>query len=61
MKQGQFMVFSQGKTKDSCNIINNQDYTLSIKKTWVEPTSQWHIQFTSKQTDYPVGHTWECF
>lgn len=42
-------------------IINNQDYALTIKKTWVEPTQQWHLQFTSKLRDYPCGQTWECF
>jgi hypothetical protein len=55
------MFYSQGKTKESWDIINNQDYTLTVKKTWVEPTNQWHIVFTSKLSDYPAGHTWECF
>lgn len=61
MKQGQFMVYSTGKTKEDFTIIDNQDYCLTVKKTWVEPTEQWHLQFTSKQTDHPCGHTWECF
>jgi len=61
MKQGAFFVYSQGKTRESWDIINNQDYTLSVKKTWVEPTEQWHLVFTSRQTDLPCGHTWECF
>lgn len=30
------------------NIINNEDYILQIRKTWVEPTKVWHIQFLSQ-------------
>lgn len=28
------------------NIINEPHYTLAVKKTWVESTKQWHIQFS---------------
>jgi hypothetical protein len=48
MKQGQFMVFSQGKTKEEFDIINNEDYKLMVKKTWVEATNVWHIQLISQ-------------
>jgi hypothetical protein len=48
MKQGQFMVYSQGKTKEDYDIINTEDYKLKLKKTWVEATSVWHIQIQSQ-------------
>ena len=47
-RQGQFMVYSQGKTKDSWDIISNEDYKLRVSKTWVEATSVWHLKFTSQ-------------
>jgi hypothetical protein len=28
-------------------IINNEDYKLKVRKTWVEPTKIWHIEFMS--------------
>jgi hypothetical protein len=48
MKQGQFMVYSQGKPKEEFDIINTEDYKLKVKKTWVEATSVWHIQIQSQ-------------
>lgn len=60
-KHGQFLIFGGHAPKEDFTIIDNQDYKLTVKKSWVEPTEQWHLQFTSKQTDYPCGHTWECF
>ena len=32
-------------TNQTANIINNPDYRLQVKKTWIESTNQWHIQF----------------
>jgi hypothetical protein len=29
-------------------IINNEDYKLKVKKTWVEATEVWHIQMQSQ-------------
>jgi hypothetical protein len=29
-------------------IINNEDYKLKVKKTWVKSTEQWHILLTSE-------------
>jgi len=29
-------------------IINNEDYKLKVKKTWVEATNVWHIQILSQ-------------
>lgn len=48
MRQGQFMVYSQGKTKEQFDVINTEDYKLKVKKTWVEATSVWHIQILSQ-------------
>jgi hypothetical protein len=48
MRQGQFMVYSQGKTKEEHDVINTEDYKLKVKKTWVEATSVWHIQILSQ-------------
>ena len=48
MRQGQFMVYSQGKAKEEFDVINTEDYKLKVKKTWVEATSVWHIQIMSQ-------------
>jgi len=48
MRQGQFMVYSQGKTKEEFDVINTEDYKLKVTKTWVEATSVWHIQILSQ-------------
>ena len=29
-------------------IINNEDYKLRVRKTWVETSKIWHIQFLSQ-------------
>ena len=48
MRQGQFMVYSQGAPREEHDIINNEDYRLRLRKTWVEATSVWHIQIQSQ-------------
>jgi len=58
MRQGQFMVYSQGKTKESWDIINNEDYKLRVTKTWVEATNEWHVKFTSQSV---YDHSFEMF
>ena len=60
-KHGAFLIFGGYAPKETIDIINNQDYTLSVKKTWIEPTEQWHLEFTSKLSDYPCGHSFEMF
>jgi hypothetical protein len=60
-KHGAIFVYGGHAPKEEFTIIDNQDYQLTVKKSWVEPTSQWHLQFTSKLTDYPCGQVWECF
>ena len=58
MRQGQFMVFSQGAPKEEFDIINTDDYKLRLKKTWVEATSVWHIQIQSQSI---FDYRFECF
>lgn len=58
MRQGQFQVYSQGKTKEQWDIINTEDYRLRVNKTWVEATGVWHLKFTSLSV---LEHSWECF
>ena len=48
MRQGQFMVFSQGAPREEFDIINQDDYKLRLKKSWVEVTGVWHIQISSQ-------------
>lgn len=48
MRQGQFMVYSQGAPREEFDIINQEDYRLRLKKSWVEATSVWHIQIQSQ-------------
>lgn len=58
MRQGQIQVYSQGKTKEEWDIINQEDYKLRLKKTWVEATSVWHIQILSQSV---FDRRFECF
>lgn len=58
MRQGQIMVYSQGKEKEEFDIINNEDYKLKVNKTWVEATSVWHIKITSQSV---FDRSFECF
>lgn len=48
MRQGQFMVYSQGAPKEELTIINNEDYKLKVRKVWVEASKCWHIEFYSQ-------------
>jgi hypothetical protein len=57
-RQGQYMVYSQGKAKEEFDIINNEDYKLKVKKTWVEATNVWHIQLISQSI---FDRRFECF
>lgn len=52
-RQGQFMVYSQGKTKTQWDVIDNEDYKLRLTKTWVDATNVWHVKLQSKSVfDY---------
>jgi hypothetical protein len=48
MRQGQIQVYSQGKTKEQWDVISTEDYKLRVRKTWVEATKQWHLEFLSQ-------------
>jgi len=47
-RQGQFMVYSQGKTKTQWDIIDKEDYKLRVKKDWIDATNVWHVQIISQ-------------
>jgi len=57
-RHGQIMAYTQGKPKEEFDIINNEDYKLRLKKTWVEATNVWHIQFVSQSI---YERSFECF
>ena len=57
-RQGQFMVYSTGKTKEQFDIIDQEDYKLRVTKTWVEATSVWHIKIQSSSI---FDYSFECF
>ena len=42
------MVYSQGKTKEEWDVISTEDYKLRVRKTWIEATDQWHLEFLSQ-------------
>jgi len=48
MRHGQINVYGGYAPKEEFDIINNEDYKLKVKKTWVEATSVWHIKITSQ-------------
>jgi outer membrane biogenesis lipoprotein LolB len=60
MRQGQFQVYSQGKTKESWDIISNDEYRLEARKTWIQRTQQWHIEFIHYDSDQ-FPHRCEMF
>ena len=57
-RQGQFMIYSRGKSKEQWDIIDTEDYKLRVKKTWVEATGVWHLQFYTLSI---LEHRFECF
>jgi len=58
MRYGQFMVYGGYAPQESWTIIDTKDYQLRVKKTWVEATKVWHLQFFSIADS---EHRWECF
>jgi len=30
------------------NVINNEEYKLTVRKSWVKATEQWHVEFISQ-------------
>lgn len=57
-RQGQFMIYSTGAPKEEIDVIDNNDYKLRLKKTWVEATNVWHIQLISQSI---FDRRFECF
>jgi hypothetical protein len=47
-KHGAFFVYGGQAPREDFDVINNEDYKLKVKKTWVEATSVWHIQIMSQ-------------
>jgi hypothetical protein len=47
-KHGAFFVYGGQAPREEFDIINQEDYRLRLKKTWVEATSVWHIQIQSQ-------------
>ncbi len=37
---------TQGKL--SMDIISTEDYKLRVRKTWIEATNQWHLEFLTQ-------------
>lgn len=58
MKQGQIHVYGGQAPKEEFEIINNEDYKLKVKKTWIESTNVWHIQLLSQSI---YERRFECF
>jgi hypothetical protein len=47
-KHGAFFVYGGQAPREEHDVINNEDYRLKVKKTWVEATQVWHIQIMSQ-------------
>lgn len=58
MRYGQIHVYGGHAPKDTWDIIDTEDYKLRVKKTWVEATGVWHLQFFTLGV---LEHRWECF
>jgi len=39
-------------------IIDNEEYKLKIRRTWVATTEVWHLEFISESV---FDTRWECF
>jgi len=57
-KHGAFFVYGGQAPKEEFDIIDNEEYKLKLKKTWVEATSVWHIQLISQSI---FDHKFECY
>jgi hypothetical protein len=57
-RHGQIHVYGGQAPKEEFDIINNEDYKLKVKKTWVEATNVWHIKITSQSV---FDRSFECF
>lgn len=57
-KHGAFFVYGGKAPKEEFDIINQEDYRLRLKKSWVEATGVWHIQIQSQSI---FDNRFECF
>lgn len=57
-KHGQIFVYGGSQPKEQFDIIDTEDYRLRVKKTWLETTQVWHLQFFTLGI---LEHRWECF
>ena len=57
-RYGQIQCYSQGKAQEQFDIIDTEDYRLRVRKTWIESTGVWHLQFFTLGV---LEHRWECF
>jgi len=58
MRHGQIHVYGGQAPQEEWDIIDNEDYKLKLKKTWVEATNVWHIQLISQSI---FDRRFECF
>jgi len=47
-KHGQFLIYGGQAPKEEFDIINQEDYRLRLKKSWIDATEVWHIQIQSQ-------------
>ena len=57
-RHGQIQVYGGYAPDDTTDVINNEDYRLRVKKTWVKATKVWHIQLISQSI---FERRFECF
>ena len=57
-RHGQIQVYGGHAAKEQFDIIDTEDYRLRVKKTWVEATGVWHLQFFTLGV---LEQRWECF
>ena len=57
-KHGAFFVYGGYAPKEELDIIQTEDYKVRVKKTWVEATKVWHIQFFTLSV---LEHRFELF
>lgn len=59
-RYGAFLIYGGYAPIDhrELTLIDTPDYELTMSKTWIPKTNQWHIQFISPR---PLGSRWELF
>ena len=59
-KHGAFFVYGGQAPKEQWDIISNDEYRLEARKTWIQRTEQWHIEFIHYDSDQ-FPHRCEMF